>query len=83
MPFDTVHADRASQQLGKLFADGKSEPRPPILAVNGGMQLGEGLEQLPLLIRRDSDSRILNREMEDHLVGAADRAQSRPELDPA
>ena len=67
---DAGEADFAAQQHGQLAADGEAEAGAAVLARGAGVGLLEGLEDEPLLLRRDADARVLDGEGDD-LLGLA------------
>ena len=67
-----VHAgqpDLAAEQHRQLAADGQAEAGAAVLARGAGVGLLEGLEDQPLLLRRDADAGVLDGEGDD-LLGA-------------
>ena len=65
---DAGEPDFAAQQHGQLAADGEAEAGAAVLARGAGVGLLEGLEDEPLLLRRDADAGVLHGEG-DHLLG--------------
>ena len=57
--------DFAAEQIGKLAADREPETRAAVLAAGAGIRLLEGLEDDPLLLRRDADAGIGDLEGDD------------------
>ena len=64
-PMDAREPDFAAEQDGELAADGQPEARAAVLARGAGVGLLEGLEDEPLLFRRDADAGVLDREGDD------------------
>ncbi len=67
---DAGEADFAAQEHGQLAADGQAEAGAAVLARGAGVGLLEGLEDEPLLLRRDADAGVLDGEGDD-LLGLA------------
>ena len=64
---DAGELDLAAQQHGQLAADGQAQAGAAVLARGAGVGLLEGLEDEPLLLRRDADAGVLDGEG-DHLL---------------
>ena len=62
LPVDAGELDFAAEQHGQLAADGKAEAGAAVFAGSAGVGLLEGLEDEPLLLRRDADAGVLDGE---------------------
>ena len=62
-------ADLAAQQIGELAADGQPQPGAAELTAGGHVRLLEGFEDDGLLVGRDADARVGNRESDDGSAG--------------
>ena len=69
LPVHAGQPDLAAEQRGQLAADRQAEAGAAVLARGAGVGLLEGLEDEPLLLRRDADAGVLDRER-DHLLRA-------------
>src|SRR5690606_18913966 len=56
--------DRAAKRLREIAADGEAKARAAELAIHGVVHLMEGLEDLPLLIRRDADAAVFDDQLQ-------------------
>ena len=65
LPVDAGELDLAAEQHGQLAADGEAEAGAAVLARGAGVGLLEGLEDEPLLLRRDADAGVLDGEGDD------------------
>ena len=82
-----VDRELAAQQAGDFAADRQAQAGAAVLAAGGAVGLLEGLEDDPLLVLRDADAGVLDREGED-LAGLVERslavssrsAAARPQL---
>ena len=80
LPVDAGELDLAAEQHGQLAADGEAQAGAAVFAGGAGVGLLEGLEDEPLLLRRDADAGILDGEGDD-LAGLAEhRVIGRPAL---
>ena len=68
---DAGQPDLAAEQHGQLAADRQAQAGAAVLARGAGVGLLEGLEDQPLLLRRDADAGVLDREG-DHLLRLAE-----------
>ena len=64
---DAGQPDLAAQQRRQLAADGQAQAGAAVLARGAGIGLLEGLEDEPLLLRRDADAGVLDGERDDLL----------------
>ena len=80
LPVDAGEPDFAAEQHGQLAADGQAEAGAAVFARRAGVGLLEGLEDEPLLLRRDADAGVLDGEGDD-LLGVA-RARGDRALQP-
>ena len=62
---DAGELDFAAQEHGQFAADGQAEAGAAVFARRAGVGLLEGLEDEPLLLRRDADARVLDGEGDD------------------
>ncbi len=69
-PWTLDELDFAAEQHGQLAADGQAEAGAAVFAGGAGVGLLEGLEDEPLLFRRDADAGVLDGEGDD-LLGVA------------
>ena len=60
--------DLAAEQRRQLAADGQAQAGAAVLAGGAGVGLLERLEDQPLLLRRDADAGVLDRERDDLLA---------------
>src|SRR4029077_12691672 len=67
-----AQADFAAQQVRQLAADGQSQTGAAVLAGSARIRLLESFEYDPLLLRRNADAGIADREL-DHRGGLAER----------
>ena len=65
---DAGEPDLAAEQHGQFAADGQAQAGAAVLARGAGVGLLEGLEDQPLLLRRDADAGVLDREGDDLLA---------------
>src|SRR5690606_31088674 len=68
----TPQANLAAEQARQLAADRQPEARTAVLAAGGPVRLLERLEDDPLLVRRDTDTRITDGKRH-HLLGVRKR----------
>ena len=61
-PWTLDQLDFAAEQHGQFAADGETEAGAAVFAGGAGVGLLEGLEDEPLLFRRDADAGILDGE---------------------
>ena len=71
LPVDAGELDFAAEQHGQLAADGEAQAGAAVFARGAGVGLLEGLEDEPLLLRRDADAGVLDGEGDD-LAGLAE-----------
>ena len=65
LPVDAGELDLAAEQHGQFAADGEAEAGAAVFAGGAGVGLLEGLEDEPLLLRRDADAGVLDGEGDD------------------
>ena len=65
LPVDAGELDFAAEQHGQFAADGEAQAGAAVLARGAGVGLLEGLEDEPLLLRRDADAGVLDGEGDD------------------
>ena len=80
LPVDAGELDFAAEQHGQLAADGEAEAGAAVFARGAGVGLLEGLEDEPLLLRRDADAGVLDGEGDDLLGLAEHRVIGAPAL---
>ena len=61
------------QQLGQMFADGQAQPGATVMASGGRVDLLKRSEQAALPVQRDADAGVAHREMQQPLVGVAEK----------
>ena len=75
---DAGEPDFAAQQHGQFAADGQAQAGAAVFARRAGIGLLEGLEDEPLLLRRDADAGVLDGEGDDLLRLAQHRMIEAP-----
>ena len=80
LPVDAGELDFAAEQHGQLAADGEAQAGAAVFAGGAGVGLLEGLEDEPLLLRRDADAGVLDGEGDDLLGLAEHRVIGAPAL---
>ena len=80
LPVDAGEPDLAAEQHGQLAADGQAQAGAAVFARGAGVGLLEGLEDEPLLLRRDADAGVLDGEGDDLLGLAEHRVIGAPAL---
>src|ERR1035441_9580648 len=65
--------DLPPEQFGQALANGQAQPGAAVMASGGGVNLLERLKQTALPIQRDADAGVPKREMQQPLVGVAEK----------
>src|SRR5262249_34233936 len=69
LPRHALQPDFAAQQMCDLAADGKAQPRAAVLAAGSSIRLLEGFEDDALLLCRNTDAGVFDRERDDAARG--------------
>ena len=78
-----LRRDSASHQLDQLARDGQSQSCSPVPSGRRAVDLFKRLEDQPELLFGNADSRVADREVQDHfLVRAPRRDRARPSREP-
>ena len=80
LPGDADEPDLAAEQRRQLAADRQTQAGAAVLAAGAGVGLLERLEDEPLLLRRDADAGVVDREGDDLRGRAAAPDDRRPAL---
>ncbi len=76
------HIDASAHELAEPVADGETQAGAAIFARGGGINLGEGLEQHAMTLRRDADAGVSDLEIQQNLgVGGRGDVARHPDLD--